>query len=163
MGEAAHQKGKGSDQILITSDNRCCQQAWEKKLCRFYQHSSPTSLPSVSLPGINVYELHWNHIENKLYPFWWSTDIPSSSFFLQGVQSFCVFRERLTVLKSILPCWWWKNGSSTFELMKSRCRNALQHSFLTNAPLIPPPSCGGETRLSGNFKVVEEGVGMRKI
>ena len=41
-------------------------------------------------------------------------------------------------------------------------RNALQHSFLANAALIPPPSCGGETRLSDNFKVVGEGVMSKK-
>ena len=32
--------------------------------------------------------------------FWWRTGILSSSIFLQWV------------LKSILPCWWWKNGKS---------------------------------------------------
>ena len=36
-------------------------------------------------------------------------------------------------------------------------RNALQHRYIASAPLIPPPTCGGEPTLSGNFKVVWQG------
>ena len=43
--------------------------------------------------------------------FWWSTDNLSASIFLQGVDQKILpcGQEGLTVLKSILPCWWWKN------------------------------------------------------
>ena len=58
--------------------------------------------------------------------------------------------------------WIFQNQGGTLGtacVIDSQCwynRNALQHSFLANAPLIPPPTCGGEKSLSGNFKVVKE-------